>query len=317
MTDLFGRKISYLRVSVTDLCDLRCRYCMPAEGVFKRRHDEMMTEDELVDAVEAAASLGISKIRVTGGEPLVKSNIISICRRLSSVPGITELCLTTNGTRLAGLAQQLRGAGVSRVNISLDTLDADKYAYITRVGKLSDALAGLHSAMAAGFDKVKINAVLIGGFNDNEIPAMCALTYDYDIDVRFIELMPMCAGGFAPDAFIPCTEVLRHVPELKALESEKNGVAQMYKLPGAIGRVGLITPVSTHFCAECNRIRLTPDGKIKPCLHSSTEYPIRGLDKAGMAEQMRRAILSKPPKHGTLSGHHMSESGRNMNEIGG
>ena len=316
MLDKFGREITYLRLSVTDLCNLRCRYCMPEEGVAKKDHAAMLTEDEMILAVEAAASLGITKLRVTGGEPLVKKNILSICRRAAQVPGIWEVCMTTNGLRLPELAVPLRSAGVRRLNISLDTLDPDKYAQITRCGVLSDALAGIHAALKAGFEKIKLNAVLIGGFNDDEIEKMAKLTLRYPLDMRFIELMPMGENGFGKEAYLPYTEVLRRLPELMPLPGE-GGAAKLYRLPGAIGNVGLISPVSAHFCSGCNRLRLTADGKLKPCLHSSAEYPIKGLDKAGMAAAMEEAILGKPEWHGLLDYRNRSRSARSMNRIGG
>lgn len=316
MLDTFGREISYLRLSVTDLCNLRCRYCMPEEGVAKKDHREMLTEDEMIQAVEAAASLGVTKLRITGGEPLVKKNIVSICRRASAVPGIWELCITTNGIRLPELAGELLQAGVKRVNISLDTLDKEKYAQITRCGSLDAALAGIRAALDAGFEKIKLNAVLIGGFNDDEIPLLARLTRRWPLDVRFIELMPIGDNGFGRDAYIPRTEVLRQLPELESLP-EDGGAARLYRLPGALGNVGLISPVSAHFCKTCNRLRLTADGKLKPCLHSAAEYPIKGLDLAGMTEVMRRAILDKPEWHGVLGYENRSRSRRSMNRIGG
>ena len=316
MLDKFGREISYLRLSVTDLCNLRCRYCMPEEGVPKKDHAAMLTEDEMILAVEAAASLGITKLRITGGEPLVKKNILSICRRAARVPGIREVCMTTNGLRLPELAVPLREAGVRRLNISLDTLDPEKYAQITRCGVLSDALAGIHAALEAGYDKIKLNAVLIGGFNDDEIEEMAKLTLRYPLDMRFIELMPMGENGFGKEAYLPYTEVLRRLPELMPLPGE-GGAAKLYRLPGALGNVGLISPVSAHFCSGCNRLRLTADGKLKPCLHSSAEYPIKGLDKAGMTAVMREAILGKPEWHGALDYDNRSQSARSMNRIGG
>ena len=316
MLDKFGREITYLRLSVTDLCNLRCRYCMPEEGVPKKDHAAMLTEDEMILAVEAAASLGITKLRITGGEPLVKKNILSICRRAARVPGIREVCMTTNGIRLPELAVPLREAGVRRLNISLDTLDPDKYAQITRCGVLSDALAGIHAALGAGFEKIKLNAVLIGGFNDDEIEEMAKLTLRYPLDMRFIELMPMGENGFGKEAYLPYTEVLRRLPELIPLPRE-GGAAKLYRLPGALGNVGLISPVSAHFCSGCNRLRLTADGKLKPCLHSSAEYPIKGLDKAGMAAVMEEAILGKPEWHGLLDYANRSQSARSMNRIGG
>ena len=316
MRDKFGREINYLRLSVTDLCNLRCRYCMPEEGISKKDHAAMLTEDEMIRAVEAAASLGITKLRITGGEPLVKKNILSICRRASAVEGIGEVCMTTNGIRLPELAVPLREAGVRRLNISLDTLDPGKYAHITRCGALSDALAGIRAALAAGFDKIKLNAVLIGGFNDDEIGDLAALTLRYPLDMRFIELMPMGASGFGKEAYLPYSEVLRRLPELEPL-SEEGGAAKLYRLPGAKGNVGLISPVSAHFCGSCNRLRLTADGKLKPCLHSAEEYPIKGLDRAGMAEAMKTAILGKPEWHGALDYLNRSQAARSMNRIGG
>ena len=316
MTDRFGRNISYLRISVTELCNLRCRYCMPEEGVCKKRHEEMLREDEMIQAVEVAASLGITKLRITGGEPLVKKNIVSICRRAAAVEGIQEVCLTTNGILLPELAEPLKEAGVKRLNISLDTLDAGKYAYITRMGSLSQAAAGIRAAMDAGFEKVKLNTVLIGGFNEEEIAPLAELTRRYPIDLRFIEMMPMVEGGFGPEAFIPNTRVLEVLPELEEQPAD-GGVAKLYRLPGALGRVGLISPVNAHFCAACNRIRLTADGKLKPCLHGAAEYSIKGLNREQTRTVMERAICSKPAWHGELNAQNPSHAGRNMNQIGG
>ena len=317
MIDTYGRQITYLRLSVTELCNLRCRYCMPEDGVCKKRHEEMLTQEEMIMAIRAAAALGIRKLRITGGEPLVKSNIVGLCRAAAAVDGIEEVCLTTNGTLLPKLAAPLREAGVRRLNISLDTLDAEKFRYITRIGNLEDALAGIEASLEAGFDKIKINSVLIGGFNDDEIPTLAALTQRYPVDVRFIELMPMYdSGDFGPDAFIPYTVVTDRLPDLSPLPAD-GGVAKLYRLPGARGNVGLISPVSAHFCADCNRIRLTADGKLKPCLHSSDEISLKGLDYDGMVETLRSAILSKPKWHGELSYTERSHAARNMNQIGG
>ena len=316
MIDGFGRNINYLRLSVTDLCNLRCLYCMPEEGVCKKDHASMLTEDEIVCAAEVAASLGIEKIRITGGEPLVKRNILSICRRVAAVPGVVEVNMTTNGILLPQLAVSLREAGVRRINISLDTLDAEKYAFITRRDQLDDVLRGVQAALAAGFEKVKLNAVLIGGFNDDEIEDLVALTVEYPLDVRFIELMPIGDTGFGKEAYLPATEVLRRLPALEP-QPEDGGTAKLYRLPGAQGNVGLISPVSAHFCGSCNRIRLTADGKLKPCLHSSVEYSLKGLDREGMARVMKQAILDKPEWHGLLDYANRSKSQRSMNRIGG
>ena len=348
MKDRYGREITYLRLSVTDLCDLRCLYCMPEQGVPKKRHEDMLTEDEMIAAVEAAASLGIRKVRITGGEPLVKRNILSICRRTAAVPGIQEIGLTTNGTRLRELAVPLREAGVRHLNMSLDTLDPEKYARITRCGNLAAALDGFHAALDAGFETVKLNTVLIGGFNDSEIPTLAALTLDYAVDVRFIELMPMAGmKAFPPSAFISADAVLEALSgagletlscagrEVQArpgagLETHTHpgagleelpsdgGVAKRYRLPGAKGSIGLIRPRSEQFCGECSRIRLTADGMLKPCLHSNAEYPLKGLPPEEMRERIREAILAKPAWHGGLAACSAdARIGRGMNAIGG
>ncbi len=317
MVDTYGREIYYLRLSVTDLCNLRCRYCMPEDGICKKSHTEMLTEDEMITAVRAAASLGIRKLRLTGGEPLVKKNILSICERSAAIEGISEVCMTTNGVLLPQMAKKLRAAGVDRLNISLDTLNPDKYAYITRIGTLEQAVRGIEAALEAGFAHLKINAVLIGGFNDDEIPALAELSRRYPADVRFIELMPMTESEeFGKQAYVPDSAVLAALPELTQTE-QNDGVAQLYRLPNAQGCIGLISAVSSHFCAACNRLRLTADGKLKPCLHSRQEYAIKGLDFDAMRQEMERAVLAKPACHPPLSAAERSHAGRNMNQIGG
>lgn len=317
MTDRYGRDIHYLRLSVTDRCNLRCRYCMPAEGICKKRHADMLTEEEMLAAVRAAASLGIHKLRITGGEPLVRKNILSLCSRAAKVAGIDEVCMTTNGTLLPTMAPALRAAGVQRVNISLDTLDPDKYRRITRVGELDDALRGIEAALNAGFEQVKLNAVLIGGVNDDEIPALAALSCRWPVDVRFIELMPMTTEeAFGAEAYLPCTAVLRALPTLTEVP-QQGGVARLYQLPQAQGNIGLISAVSQHFCAGCNRIRLTADGRLKPCLHGPQELSIKGLTEQEMRRVMQQAITAKPACHPLLSAQSRSGAGRSMNEIGG
>lgn len=317
MLDSYGRQITYLRLSVTELCNQRCRYCMPEEGICKREHADMLTEDEMIEAISVAADCGVRKLRITGGEPLVKKNILSICERAAKVQGIEDVAITTNGVLLPELAGALRRAGVQRVNISLDTLDSAKYAYITRRDNLARSVSGIRAAFDAGFKKVKLNCVLIGGFNDDEIVPLAELTLQYPIDVRFIELMPMYDGGeFGPEAFVSADTVLARLPELKPVNPD-GGVARLYALPNAQGNIGLISPLSSHFCAQCNRMRLTSDGKLRPCLHSSQEFNIKGLDREGMRRQFELAIAAKPEWHGELSALQRSHSGRNMNEIGG
>ncbi len=318
MKDRFNREITYLRLSVTELCNLRCRYCMPAEGVGKRRHDEMLTQEEMLLALRVAAELGVRKLRITGGEPLVKRNILGICECASQIPGIEEICLTTNGLLLPGLAKPLKRAGVSQLNISLDTLDESKFAWMTRVGELDMALKGIEAALDAGFERVKLNAVLIGGWNDDEIRPLATLSVRWPVDVRFIELMPMAAdrAAFGPEAFIPCSRVLQALPELVPTGRD-DGVARTYRLPDAQGNIGLISPLSALFCSACNRLRLTADGRVKPCLHSPLEFPVKGLDAGGMRRQFLAACAAKPERHGRLSYAQPSGANRSMNRIGG
>ena len=317
MIDRYGREIDYLRLSITERCNLRCRYCMPETGICKKKHEEMLSEEEMIQAVQAASSLGIRKVRITGGEPLIKKNILSICKKVAKTDGIEEVCITTNGTLLAELAVPLKEAGVNRVNISLDTLNEEKFEYMTRRRDYQNVWKGIHAALDAGFDKVKLNIVLIGGFNDDEIVDFANLTRRYAMDVRFIELMPMYDGGdFGPEAFVPYSKVIEMLPELMPVAND-GGVAKLYSFPDGKGNIGLISPVNAHFCSSCNRLRLTADGKLKPCLHSKNEYTIKGLSLHEMTERMKEAIYAKPACHEELSYYKRSEAGRSMNQIGG
>ncbi len=313
MQDTFGRKITYLRLSVTDLCNLRCKYCMP----YATGHKQMLSEEETVLAVSAAAKLGVKKLRITGGEPLLRKNIVGICARLAKVPGLEEVSMTTNGILLPQFADDLVSAGVRRINISLDSLNAEKYRHMTGVGELADAMRGIEAALRAGFSKVKINVVLIGGFNDDEIRDFAELTKKYPIDIRFIELMPMKGGErFDRSAYLSCDAVLSALSE-GLIPDGGDGVAKQYRLAKGLGKIGLIRPISDHFCAECNRLRLTADGRIKPCLHNDCEIDIRGMNESQMREAFLKAASMKPEWHGPLSPCFISASGRGMNEIGG
>lgn len=315
MNDTLGRKITYLRLSVTDLCDLRCIYCMPEHGVPKRAHSEICSLEELCDMAAAAVSLGVRKVRITGGEPLVRRGVVSLCRMLRALPGLEELCLTTNGVRLPELAAPLREAGVDRLNISLDTLRPERYRSITRIGELSSVLRGLDAAEAAGFSHTKLNCVLMGGVNDDEIEDFVRLTQAHPLSVRFIELMPMGAcAKWEKARFLPAGAVLDRVPEL--VPAGTDGVSRLYRIPGAAGTVGLIEPMSHAFCAECSRIRITADGKLKPCLHADTEIALRGLHGEALLDAIRQGIARKPERHALMRGGE-SHAGRCMNEIGG
>ena len=314
MTDGCGRTIDYLRLSVTDRCNYRCRYCMPEEGVCKREHRDMLTLEELAEVAAACVRCGVKKIRLTGGEPLVRRGIVELCRLLRAIPGLEELCLTTNGSLLPDLALPLREAGVDRLNISLDTLRPERFAQMTRLGQLSDVLSGIRAAEAAGFHDLKFDTVLIGGFNDDEIADFANLTLDRPWEMRFIELMPMgpCAD-WDSSCFLSADAVLSRLPELEPLESQ--GVARRYRLPGAKGAIGLISPVSHDFCAQCRRIRVTADGKLKGCLHSREEISLRGLHGRELEDAILRGILQKPKSHHLTE--HASDTPRTMNEIGG
>lgn len=314
MQDGSGRTIDYMRLSVTDLCNYRCRYCMPEEGVCKRPHGDILSVEELAEIGSAAVRCGIKKIRLTGGEPLVRRGILDICRQLRAISGLEELCLTTNGALLPELAKPLREAGVDRVNISLDTLRPDRFAAMTRMGRLSDVLDGIKAAENAGFRDLKLDTVLIGGFNDDEIGDFLALTQKHSWEVRFIELMPMgpCAA-WDSSCFLPVDVVLKSNSTLQKIDSR--GVALRYRLPGAPGTIGLISPISHDFCAACRRIRVTADGKLKGCLHSREELPLRGLHGKALEAAIQQGILQKPRRHHLVE--RSSDTPRTMNQIGG
>lgn len=315
MLDGEGRLIEYLRLSVTDRCNCRCTYCMPAGGVPMLGHRDILSFEELTEVVTACAQLGVRKVRLTGGEPLVRRGLPELVRMIRAVPGVEELAMTTNATLLAPVAAELHHAGLDRLNVSLDTLDAARYAELTRGGSLEDALAGLAAARDAGFSRTKVNCVLMGGVNDADVPRLAELARTEPIDVRFIELMPMgpCAG-WPKTRFIPAETVLEAVPGLVPLR--RDGVAELWHAPGWAGNVGLIRPMSHRFCDGCSRIRVTADGRLKPCLHSAAEIPLRGLHGEALLAELRRGIAAKPAYH-HMDRDHASQSARDMNEIGG
>ncbi len=313
MLDLCGRQITYLRISVTDKCNYRCCYCMPPQGVTKQSHSDMCSFEELKTMAEAAVKCGVRKIRVTGGEPLVRRGIVDFCKMLKDIPGVEELCITTNGSLLSSLAEPLKASGVDRLNVSLDTLRPDRFSQITRLGTLSDVLTGLEAAKAAGFDKIKINCVLLGGINDDEIRDFVNLTYDNNYQVRFIERMPMGYGA-SFGSYLPASKVVEVCPELEKMPSD--GVAQRYKIKGYMGEVGLITPLSNEFCPQCNRIRITCDGRLKPCLHSDTEIVLRNLQGKALEDAICMGIMAKPEHH-HLCDDGVTQTHRAMNQIGG
>jgi cyclic pyranopterin phosphate synthase len=324
--DNFNRPISYLRVSVTDRCNLRCVYCMPPEGVPWRPHEEILRYEEIETVVRAAADLGISKVRLTGGEPLVRKGLVDLVAMIARIPGIDDLAMTTNGILLARCAEELKAAGLHRVNVSLDTLRPERFRTITRLGELSDTLEGIAAAKEAGLVPVKVNTVVIRGLNDDEVVDFARLTYAPDWHVRFIEVMPLGDNAdWAGNGYMPMGQVRERIEgELGELRPAKlrggGGPARYYRLPGAEGTVGFITPISEHFCYQCNRLRLTADGKLRPCLLSDYEIDLRTpLRQGASAEEIKALIIegirNKPERH------HLSEQvipqGRAMSEIGG
>ncbi len=318
MKDSFGREINYLRLSITDRCNLRCKYCMPDDGIKKLDHDSVLTLEEMDEIVSAFVELGVNKVRITGGEPLVRKGILSLIEKISRHTGITDLALTTNGIHLKAMAQDLKAAGLTRVNISLDSLNNKKYAMMTRGGHLKKVLEGIEMAQRVGLTPIKLNVVLIGGFNDDEIEDFVALTKDQAIDVRFIELMPIGeVANWSLDNFLSNDYVLKKVPSLtKVISTEPGSPAVYYKLPNGKGRVGLISPISCKFCDTCNRMRLTAEGQLKYCLHSNEEFDLRSVvrEKGSIKALIEYSVLQKPLEHAIEQGYFTS---RNMVQVGG
>jgi len=327
--DNHSRTINYLRISVTDRCNLRCRYCMPEDGVPWRPHGDILRYEEIEQVVRAAAELGIHKVRLTGGEPLVRPGLPDLVRMLVPIPGIDDLSMTTNGTLLARFADDLADAGLDRVNVSLDTLRPDRFRHITRCGDLDDVLRGIAAAREAGLTPIKINVVVVRGWNDDEIVDLARKTVDPGWNVRFIELMPIGSGGVVNDTWkkqVVIADEIRETIEatLGKLRPAKmragGGPARYYRLPGANGTIGFITPISQHFCQHCNRIRLTADGKLRPCLLSDVEIDLRvplrsGADRETIQQLLRKAIEQKPLHHHLAERQHPKK--RAMSEIGG
>jgi cyclic pyranopterin phosphate synthase len=306
--DDFGRAINYLRVSVTDRCNLRCVYCMPPQGVEKYPHADILRYEELALVVRAAAEIGITKVRLTGGEPLARLGLSEFVRMVAAIPGIDDLSMTTNATLLARHAQTLAEGGLHRVNVSLDTLDAERFAAITRRNRLEDVWAGIAAARAAGLTPIKFNMVVVRGLNDDEIVEFARKTLSDGWHVRFIELMPIGANvGWASDGSVPIPEVRARIESelgpLQAIHGPRgNGPARYHQLAGAEGTIGFIGARSDHFCPTCNRLRLTADGRLRPCLLNEREIDLRAALRSGAGVETLRdllawAIQSKPKRH--------------------
>ena len=323
LIDTYGRRINYLRLSVTDRCNMRCCYCMPAQGVAKLQHDDMLSYEELFRVASACVAQGIKKIRVTGGEPLVRRGLVSFLERLSGMDGLKELVLTTNGMLLEELALPLKRAGVARLNISLDSLNHEKFARITRSGDLARVLAGIEAAENAGFGPLKINMVVMRGVNDDEILDFAALSVKKPYTVRFIEYMPTLQDEGWSAQSMPGSEILARIAEryplLPLIGTEMAGPARNFKIEGAAGAIGIITPVSGHFCESCNRIRVTAAGMVRGCLFSNEGTDLkpllRGGDHAALEQTVRNIVTHKPGRH-QLAEQGVEEQ-VNMSRIGG
>ena len=325
LSDSFQRPINYLRISVTDRCNLRCVYCMPAEGVDLRPHSDILSYEEINTVARAAAELGINKLRITGGEPLIRLGLPQLIRMLAGIEAIEDIALTTNGVLLAEYAGELKQAGLKRVNISLDTLNPDRFERITRgESELKQVLEGIEAARRVGLEPVKLNMVVMSGINDDELLDFAAKTIDEGWHIRFIELMPVAGNGDNAPRFVSATEMRKRLGPLGELEpclpGIGNGPAKYFRLAKAKGTIGFITPVSEHFCFNCNRMRLTADGKLRPCLLSDYEIdlkqPLRdGISKAGLKKLFKQAVAGKPLQHGLAEGQ--VPNGRPFSHVGG
>ena len=310
MVDGFGRRIEYLRISVTDKCNLRCVYCMPEEGLPWLRRGEILDYEEIAEIVRVMADMGLKRLRLTGGEPLVRKDLPRLVDLLAAVPGIEDIALSTNAVLLAPVASRLRSAGVSRVNISLDSLQPERAdAIARRPGTLARVLEGLDAAHAVGFDPIKLNVVLMRGENDDEVADFAELSRDRPLHVRFIEVMPTESNlELSASNFLSCDEALERVAEVDALDPVPgppgNGPATYFSFPGAQGTIGVITPMSHNFCSRCNRMRLTADGQLRPCLFGTIQTPLRDALRRGEALEplINETLRIKPEKHLLVQG---------------
>ena len=324
LSDSFHRPINYLRISVTDRCNLRCSYCMSSDGVCLMPSGEVLTYEEICRVVQAAAESGISKVRITGGEPLVRSGLPKLVEMLASIDSIDDISLTTNGSLLGQHAAELKSAGLRRVNVSLDTLKPDKFEFITGRDMLNDVLEGIDTARSVGLNPVKLNMVVMAGINDDELLDFAAKTIDEGWHVRFIELMPISGNASINPQLLAASDIKGRLEVLGEIEpclpGIGNGPAKYFRFPNSGGTVGFITPVSEHFCFKCNRLRLTCDGKLRLCLLAEDEVdlkqPLRsGISSAGLKQIIEEAVASKPLRH-NLDGGQIPKD-RPFSQVGG
>lgn len=326
LTDMFARSISYLRISLTDHCNLRCQYCTPQEGQIKLASEELLSYEEILRVVRIAVSLGIEKVRLTGGEPLVRRDVLVFIKALAEIPGLTDIRLTTNGVLLADYAEALQKAGISKLNISLDTLRPERFRQITGVDAFDRVWAGISKARELGFSPIKLNIVALKGVNDDEFIDFARLTLTEPLQIRFIEFMPIGASAlWDKGKYISSQEIMERLKPLGPLEAVEakrmDGPARIYRFAGAAGSVGFISPISHHFCDRCNRLRLTSEGRLRSCLLSDQETDLRKSLRSGATDEEVRglivaAILNKPKGH-TISPEGGGSCHGQMSRIGG
>lgn len=298
MKDNFNREIDYLRISVIDRCNLRCIYCMPEEGIKNLLpHNEILTYEEILKIVEIGVDIGIKKIRITGGEPLLRKDIIGFIERIAKIQGIKDIGITTNGILLKKYVQDLYNAGLKRVNVSLDSLDSEKFKIITRVGSLKDVLDGIEEAYRVGLKPIKLNVVVMKGINDDEIEKFALWSKEVEYQIRFIEFMPVGQNAWKKEFFMSKDEIKEKIEnkvgKLTAVQMKKSGPAEYFILEGAKGFLGFISPITTHICVRCNRLRLTAEGKLRPCLFSDKEIDLKSLLRSGASqEEIREMIIN-------------------------
>ncbi len=324
--DSFNRPIEYLRISVTDRCNLRCVYCMPEEGVPQLSHEDILRYEEIARLARVVVGLGVSKVRLTGGEPLARKGVDRLVAMLAAIPGVDDLAMTTNGTLLAGEAEKLARAGLKRVNVSLDTLRPERFRAMTRRGRMEDVMAGLAAAERAGLTPIKINVVVIRGLNDDEVLDFARKTVVDGWHVRFIEVMPLGPSElWAQEGYVPTAEVRARIEAewgpLVAVDGQGGGPARYYRIAGAPGTIGFISPLSEHFCFRCNRLRLTAHGQLMPCLMSEQAIDLRSALRAGASDEALRqlvlqAIGAKPLGH-QMRAQGGRARGAPMSRIGG
>ena len=323
MQDQFQRKIEYLRISVTDRCNLRCQYCMPAEGVQWMPHESILSFEEILRLMRISTQLGFRRFRITGGEPLVRKGILDFLREGAKIPGVEDFMITTNGLLLPKMAFDLKAAGVQRVNISLDTMDSERFRAITRGGEVSSVIQGVFRSLEAGLDPVKINVVVVRGVNTDELPSFLKLTKQYPLHVRFIELMPIGISSRQRADFVPIQEMKELLGLKESILTQGilgGGPAEYVRPRGFKGSIGFISAMSRHFCDTCNRVRLTADGKLRPCLHSKNEVSLRDALRKGTSDEALMDLFAQAVWHKPAQ-HHMNDEAlqgqRVMSQIGG